>query len=147
MIQLYILSIICNVGAGYLLVTGAKRGGRDAADPASPAIDSIEDSLKFSLKNETFRLILGLLTGITGVLKFLSTIDGNFPVFGDFIPALAGLSTGLILVFDFYQAHTNVESEETRRLGGFLEKNRVIFGFFAIAAAFFHFLLPNALLL
>jgi hypothetical protein len=148
MIQVYFLSILFNAVTGFLLISDSTLGQKTIdKDEGDSVLKSMEETLHLSAGSATFRLILGALTFLTGLLKLLLTMDGRFPVFGDLIPALAGLSTGLILLFDFYKSHTDMESEKVTRINVFIEKNKIIFGGFAVAAALLHFVFPSALLL
>jgi hypothetical protein len=139
MIQFYFLSIFFNALTGYILITGASGDGDAGA--------SLESDLGLSVHGETFRLILGILTMVTGLLKLLSSVQGDVPVIGDLIPALVGLFAGFILVFSFYRNRASLESEEAEKIEGFLLKNRKWVGFIAVAAAALHFMFPLVILL
>ncbi|MDR1251032.1 MAG: hypothetical protein LBK62_02585 [Treponema sp.] len=141
MIQLYFASILCNGLTAYILITGdTEEGG-----------SSIESSLRFSLYNPTFRLILGILCALIGVLKLLSPSMDTMPILGDFIPALAGLAAGFMLIFGYYREYATVGSIEPEgkldRLGGAFLKYKKGAGFILLAAAVLHFLFPQALFL
>ncbi|MDR2186136.1 MAG: hypothetical protein LBO80_10820 [Treponema sp.] len=129
MVQIYFLSVFFNVLAGYVLVTG---GVEEGTDP--------EAKFRFSINNGTFRLILGALTGITGLLKLLSPVQGDVPVAGDLLSALAGLAAGLILVFDFYRSRSSLVPEPLERAELLLSRGRKWIGFAVIAAAILHFM-------
>jgi hypothetical protein len=101
----------------------------------------------FSLNNETIRLVLGVLTLVSGLLKLLSSIQGDIPVIGDLGPAVFGLLAGFILVFDYYHTKTSVESEKSELVERILLKNKRWIGFVAIASAIVHFLFPSVLFL
>jgi len=135
MLQFYFLSIALNALAGYMLFTGDND-------------DILEFKSGFSLKDETFRLIVGILSAITGLLKILSAIDGDVPVVGDLFPALTGLLCGFILIFDYYRGNSSlVVSENSKKVNQLILKNRKIIGIIAIIAAVLHFLFPKVLLL
>jgi cytochrome c biogenesis protein CcdA len=136
MIQIYFLSIFLNVLAGYVLVIG---GEGEKADS--------EAKFRFSINNETFRLILGALTVVTGLLKLLSPVQGDVPVAGDLFSVLAGLAAGLILIFDFYRSRSSLVPERLEKAGNFLSKGRKGIGFAVIAAAVLHFMFPAVPLL
>jgi hypothetical protein len=136
MIQFYFLSILLNGLVGYMLVS--------EKEPAAP---SIADGLGFSLQNETLRLVLGILTMLTGLLKLLSAVPGDLVVIGDLIPALVGFTTGFSLVFEYYRGHSGIESKRTDKLEGFLTRNKKRIGFVALVSAALHFLFPSVLLL
>jgi hypothetical protein len=135
MIQFYFLSILFNVAAGYLLTVEDEDDG------------VIETGLRLSANSETFRLILGVLTMVVGLLKLLSPTQGDIPIVGDLVPALLGLFSGFVLVFLYYRNKTSIESEKVDHLGRILSKNKRWLGFIAIASAALHFLFPSVLFL
>lgn len=136
MIQFYFLSIIFNAAAGYCLITGGDDGNA-----------AMETSLLSSIQNETFRLILGILAGVTGLLKLLSSVQGDIPVVGDLLPALVGFLTGFILLFEYYRSRAAITSELSEKIEGLLGKNKRWIGFLALASAGLHFLFPTVLFL
>jgi len=133
MIQFYFLSIICNVLAGYALITDTE------------ATSSILDGIRSYVLDETFRLVLGVLTMVVGFFKILSVIRGDIPVIGDIFPAAAGIVAGFSLLFEFYKSRSSVIDEQTEKIVGFLSGNRKWVGYGAIAAAAAHFLFPTVL--
>jgi hypothetical protein len=127
------------VAAGFFLVSESldttEKGESFSKHPAVPAF----------LKNESLRLILGVLSMVMGLLKILSSRD--IPVIGDLFPAAAGLVAGFVLVFDFYRNQSVLEEDQTVNAGRFLLNHKKAVGFAAIAAAALHFLFPSVLLL
>jgi hypothetical protein len=136
MIQFYFLSILFNAAAGFILVT-----------EGTEKENSIETGLKISMGNETFRLVLGILTMVTGLLKLLSSVPGDLPVIGDLIPAAVGLAAGFILVFDYYRKRSTLDDDAVTPLAQIVSKNRKWIGFALLLAAALHFLFPQVLLL
>jgi hypothetical protein len=136
MIQFYFLSILFNALAGYAL---AKNTGDDAVN--------LDTGFRFSLNNETCRFILGAATILTGLLKILSSVQGDVPVIGDIVPALAGFLAGFVLVFEYYRSHSTIEPEHTEKIEQVLIHNKKWVGFFALTAAVLHFFLPSVLFL
>lgn len=135
MIQFYFLSIVLNALSGYLLISGDDGG-------------VLEFKSGFSVKDETFRLVVGILSAITGLLKILSAVEGDVRVIGDLIPALTGLLSGFILIFEYYGNRSLAEdSEKPERFGRILVRNKKIIGVAALIAAVLHFLFPRVLLL
>jgi hypothetical protein len=134
MIQFYFLSIFLNVLAGYILITGEEG-------------ISFEIRPGFSLRDGTVRLVLGILAMVTGILKLLSSVEGDMPVLGDLVPAAAGFGAGFVLAFDYYRSHAALDNEKGESVGRMLLKNRKIIGIIAVAAAVLHFLFPTVLLL
>jgi hypothetical protein len=136
MIQFYFLSVLFNALTGYILGIEQKEDE-----------DSLEEGIKFSFRNGTFRLVLGVLTMITGLLKLLSSTRGDIPVIGDIIPAIAGLGAGFILVFEYYNTRSALNTEKSENFVRFLENNKRWMGFIAMASAALHFLFPSVLFL
>jgi hypothetical protein len=136
MIQFYFLSVLLNAAAGFVLFSNSGEGERSA----------IEDEIHFSLQNETFRLILGVLCAITGLLKLLSPVEGDIPVIGDLVPAVAGLAAGFVLLFDYYHGRSFIE-EGDGKMKAVITVNRRWIGFAVMAASVLHFFVPGVLLL
>jgi len=142
MIQLYFLSILCNGAAGYILFSGNEG---DAEKP------------KNFINTPTFTLILGILSAIVGILKLLSPIPSNINstrgvlIFGDLIPAAAGITAGLVLIFGLYRKEGGeaeyAETSSLNRLGANLLTFRRPLGLILIAAAVVHFVFGGILFL
>jgi len=135
MLQFYFLSIALNVLAGYILISGDENG-------------VLEFKGSFSLKDETFKFVVGILSVVTGLLKILSPIEGDIPVVGDLIPAITGLVCGFILIFEYYRNRSSLDaSEHTEKVDRILVSNKKIIGVAALIVAVLHFLFPKVLLL
>jgi len=140
MLQFYFLSIVLNALAGLSLVSKDE--------------DEIP-GVKFSFKNENYKLWLGILTAVLGVLKILSSVEGDVPVVGDLVPALAGILAGLALIIEHQQrksadftSFSSLEEEgDTLKKFSLLTANKKIIGIVALIAAALHFLFPKVLLL
>jgi hypothetical protein len=136
MIQLYFLSILCNGLSGFILFAGKEE-------------ESVEGNALFSINNPMFHLVLGILSAVTGVLKLLSPTMDGIPILGDLIPAAAGVTAGLLLIFGMYRQSTaSPESKgELDRIGFNLLRFRKTFGLGLMIVALIHFLFPQALFL
>ena len=137
MIQLYFLSIVFNGFAGFLFLFG-DLGGNDSA----------EDNKKYSFLSVGFRLIIGILTGIIGILKLLSPYEG-IAILGDLLPALAGAAAGFMLIYGFYRersSHVDDEEKINRFGETFLQYKKAI-GVALLVSALLHFLFAKALFL
>jgi len=139
MIQLYLLSIILNGLIGFLLILG------DTMEDSAPG-----KGFKFFLSSWGFRLVLGILAAITGVLKLLSPISNTTPILGDLFPALAGLAAGFTLIFGFYREYS-AKSGGTEgtldRIGDAFLQNKKTVGISLLVISVLHFLFPTALFL
>ena len=141
--QLYFMSVVLNGIIGFLFIFG------DTGEN-----DSVEKNMKFSFFSGGFRLILGISAALIGFLKlFLPYKDfssgSGIPILGDFLPALAGIAAGFMLLFDFYREHsTKFENDnDFDRIGNTFLRNKKIAGFVLVAVALLHFIFPQALLL
>ena len=136
MIQFYFLSIFFNVLAGLALILENEK-------------DALEIRPGLSLKDETVRLILGILCIATGVLKILSPIEGDVLILGDLVPAVIGIASGLILVIENYKNRSSVAQapQEKTAFNTVLVQNKKIIGYAAIVVAILHFLFPKVLFL
>jgi hypothetical protein len=135
MLQFYFLSVVLNALAGYVLLKG---------DEDSPIVFKSG----FSLKNETFRLVLGIASALVGLMKLLSVVEGDVPVIGDLFPSLAGFLAGFVLIFEYYRGRASVEiTDRVEKVDRLLIANKKVIGVAAIAASVLHFLFPRVLLL
>jgi hypothetical protein len=139
MAPFYFLSILLNAALGYILAFNQEETGE-------------EETLSFSLNNRVFRLVLGALSMVTGVLKLLSPMyvpggSQQLPVLGDLFPALCNLAGGFILVFEYYRSKTTISTEASVRLEELIAKNRKLAGFVCLGAALFHLVFSSVLFL
>jgi len=136
MLQLYFLSILCNGIIGYLFVYG------DAYES-----ESGEDGLRSSAFGGGFRLIIGIVSIITGFLKLLLPV--RVPILGDLLPAAMGVIAGFMLLYGFYSDNgsRNGGTGKLDRIGSVLLQHRKPIGFVCMVVAALHFLVPRALFL
>ena len=138
MVQLYFLSILCNGLAGYVLFAGS---------------DNLSESSNPPMNISTAHLVLGILCAVSGVLKLLSPMPLSLEsgsviiILGDFIPALAGLAAGLMLIFGIYRQDMSAKAGELDRLGVSLLAFRKPIGMGLVVTAVVHFLFPYVLFL
>ncbi|MCL2374085.1 MAG: hypothetical protein FWC65_02430 [Treponema sp.] len=136
MLQFYFLSIAMNALAGYILLKGDDDDGLVVFKGG------------FSFKNDTFRLVVGIVAALTGLMKILSVIEGDVPVIGDLFPAMAGLLAGFLLIFEYYRTRASAEAVDgVDKIDRLLVANKKVIGGAAIVAAVLHFLFPTVLLL
>jgi len=136
MIQLYVLSILCNGLAGYVLFIDN---------------DSMNEKTKFFLSGPTLTLVLGILCTVTGVLKLISPIPNvssmkAIIILGDLVPALSGIVAGLLLIFGIYRQSMSAKSGELDRLGVSLLAFRKPIGLGLIVVAIVHFIFADRIL-
>jgi len=135
MLQFYFLSVLLNALAGYILFTGDDNG-------------ALEFKGNFSLKDETVKFIIGILSVVTGLLKLLSPIEGDIPIIGDLIPGILNFLCGFVLIFEYYRSRSSLEdTARTEKIDRILLGNRKIIGMAGLIGAALHFIFPKVLLL
>ena len=124
MLQFYFLSVFFNLIAGFVLVNDKK--------------NIIELAI---LKEKTFRLILGILCAVTGVIKLFVVVHSSAVIVGDFLPVVAGIAGGLSLMIQ----------EENEKFPEWFKNifiaNKFIVGIVCLGVAVLHFVFPGALFL
>lgn len=124
MLQFYFLSVFFNLIAGFVLVNDKK----EILDLAV-------------LRDKTFRIVLGAVCAVTGVIKLFVVVHTNAVIVGDLLPAVAGMVAGLCLVI---QDNQEKLPEWFNRI---FMTNKLIVGFVCLGIALLHFVFPGALFL
>ena len=137
MLQFYFLSILLNTVTGLVLLFTDRNETELVSEGKVPAI----------VHDETFRLVLGVLTSVTGFFKLLTAVRGDVPVIGDLFPALAGLAGGFTLLYEFYKTRSTIEQENLHPIIQKIVSSKRYVGVACIFAACFHFLFPTILFL
>ncbi len=137
MYQIYALSIITLLLAGIAV-----------------SIDGIASRLRLDLifnvnglEQPAFRVVLGGITFIVGFLKLLSPAPGDLLIIGDLLPALSGMSLGVILLLLYYRDRSNVSTGFVDSLDRVFIRNKNLFGGVGMAVALVHFFLQRVTLL
>ena len=124
MLQFYFLSVFFTLITGFVLINDTK--------------NLIELPL---FKERVFRIVLGALSSVTGVIKLFVVVHTSAVIVGDFIPAAAGIAGGVVLMIQ----------EDNEKLPEWFRKifitNKFIVGIVCLAAALLHFVFPGALFL
>lgn len=135
--QIYALSIITLLLAGIAV-----------------SIDGIASRLRLDsifnvngLEQPAFRVVLGGITFIVGFLKLLSPAPGDLLIIGDLLPALSGMSLGVILLLLYYRDRSNVSTTFIDSLDRVFIRNKNLFGGAGMAVALVHFFLQRVTLL
>ena len=124
MLQFYFLSVFFNLFTGFVLFNEKKQ--------------IIELSV---LQDKAFRIVLGVLTGLTGVIKLFVVVKTSVVILGDFIPAIVGIAGGITL---FLQGDNERMPEWFNKI---FVTNKFIVGIACLAAALLHFVFPGAMFL
>lgn len=134
MLQFYFFSILFNTLTGISLITLKKKNGEPL----------VEKPIEL-FENSNFKLILGILTGFTGLMKLLSVVPNDIPVFGDFIPFIAGILGSAVLLFDYNAEKNTVSISIPPAIETILVKGKVFVGYFCILAGVLHLLFPKVI--
>lgn len=137
MYQLYFLAVALNVISGIVLAFDKEGEGFSISSIFSEGL----------ISHPAFKVSLGLSTFLVGFLKLIWVFEGDTPVFGDFLPALAGLLAGFTLVLSYYSDRSDVGSEMIDKLESVFLQNATIIGLAAMITSGLHFLFAGAILL
>lgn len=131
MIQFYFMSILLNLLIGFVLVFFSNNA----------LVESSYEKTSF-FESKTFRIIVGGLALLTGILKLFFPMNG-IVILGDFIPAICGIVGGFCILLDFYVSTTTLtfhqESDFVKIIFGIRKYIGVCLMFFAVL----HFLFPK----
>ncbi len=168
MAQFYFLSILFNIIAGLILIYGRDLTCFDAVEsddnddlsfdessaigdddfgvseeaPKVKAADKISDIGLFN--NQTFRLVVGILSVFVALMKLLSSMDT--PFVGDLLPAVAGFLCGFSLLLEFYIVSSGEDNIPENVKSIFIDSRKYI-GIACLAVGVLHFVLPRILFL
>jgi hypothetical protein len=140
MLQFYLLSVVLNICSGFALYSEKLEDGKDKTN-------DVLVSLKQVFRDSTLRLVLGILTSITGFFKLVSVTPGDVPIVGDLVPALAGLALGFILLLEFSRGKSTAPANPQSKLDLIFLHNRTTFGIIGMIVGFVHFLFASVLFL
>jgi len=173
-LQFYFLSVLLNIIAGLVFLYGSKEDSLDSAssdfsgdifsDDNNNGSDSDEKSSETNgtknengkksrnleipfLEDSSFRLVLGILMVLTGLMKLLSPIQYDVPVVGDLIPSLAGIAGGISILLEWYKNKSTLALSLPEVLEKLFVDGRKYLGIFCIAAGVLHFIFPRVLFL
>jgi len=137
MYQIYLLSVLTNLIAGVAL-----------------SIEGMDEKLHLTsvfnrdlFENTGFRVGLGIITLVVGILQILSVPEGDVPVVGDLLPALSGVILGVILLLEYYRGRSEVSSPTVDALDNVFGKNSAVFGTLGMVIAVVHFIFNRVLFL
>jgi hypothetical protein len=140
MVQFYFLSVFCNLVTGVVLFFSV-----------SDRMDGIAGTGTRTLsENNTFLLVMGILSAIVGLLKLfivMKGIRGGIVIFGDLLPSLGGLFGGFTLLLQYYQRKTSDEFSIHNPVLSLILSSGKYTGAALILIAVLHFFFPTALFL
>jgi hypothetical protein len=133
MLQLYVLSVCCDVLAGFILVNNftSDSVGAEGSD--------------FAVQIDVCRFVLGIVSLLTGLLVLISPIEGSPPFAGDLVPALAALLAGALLVYEYFSTGDEDVKGGVGALIYILRANQKGIGYICLLSGILHFLFPRVL--
>lgn len=146
MLQFYFLSILLNLMVGLLLVFSDSGEGEES-DLDDVINDSFQNRFLAVFDNRNFRLIVGILCVLVGLMKLLSVTQGDVPVVGDLLPALAGIAGGFCVLLAFYQESSSIDITSMPVIESIFIGGKKYIGIFCLVAGILHFIFPKVLLL
>ena len=134
--QIYLVSVVVNLLAGITLA--------HAFLESRLPLSTVFNGELFERPQYWFGL--GAVSFITGFLKLISA-QGDMPVIGDLLPAVAGLVMGLTLLVQFYRHRNETVPHPVETLEKVFVANKTAVGIGGAVVALVHFLFPHILFL
>ena len=111
MFQLYLLTVLTNILAGLAL----------AGSFLTERFERFADYTDF-MSNTIYRVILGVVTLLVGLINLFNTYPGDIPVLGDLFPSLSGIVAGTLLIVAFVNKRRVDNANKASDLAEKLEK-------------------------
>lgn len=155
MAQFYFLSVLLNIIAGLIFVYGKEFSIKDdnlnpedgeEKNPSGKQTESFFGAMT-CFDSSSFRLVVGVLSLLVGLMKILSVFRNDVPVVGDLIPALAGLLGGTALLLEYFVNNAKQKIVLPRIAQKIFIGGRKYIGVFCLVAGLLHFIFPQVILL
>jgi hypothetical protein len=131
MMQFYFLTVFLNGLCGFSLVAASLKG-------KGPAVSA----LKTLVGLHGYRLVVGILTALWGILSVANVTPYDTPVIGDLFPAVSGFLSGVSLVASVYRDEVG-----TNLIDRLLVGPSVLYGVIAMVSSVLHLVLPYVIIL
>ena len=153
MLQFYFLSILLNLVTGLVLFCEKDQvkddflgGDFTFAEDKEAEVGASNPILGF-MESKNFKLVLGVLGVLVGLLKLLSVVQNDVPVIGDLFPAVAGLMGGFCVLLQFYMETNSIDYAPNGLLQSIFVENHRTIGICCLVVATLHFVFPKVLFL
>lgn len=136
MLQIYFLTVLTNIVAGLTI--------------SAPFLSTkIEKFSVFSekMENRMYRVILGVITFITGLFALLNLSSSSIAIVGDLIPSITAISMGIILIIFYFFNEDEDSGNLVKTVKSLSGKYGDIIGIAGIIVGLIHFFIPTALFL
>ncbi|MBO5123756.1 MAG: hypothetical protein J6C11_01380 [Spirochaetaceae bacterium] len=147
MLQFYFLSILLNLVTGLVLFCETDRAQDDFSFSSEPEETSSGNPILDLMESKNFKLVLGVLSVLVGLLKLLSVVQDGVPVVGDLLPAVAGLVGGFCVLLQFYMETNSIDYAPNGLIQKLFVDSRRTIGICCLVVATLHFVFPRAIFL
>lgn len=147
MLQFYFLSILLNLVTGLVLFCEKDRTQDDFGFSSEPEETSSGNPILDLMESKNFKLVLGVLSVLVGLLKLLSVVQDGVPVVGDLLPAVAGLVGGFCVLLQFYMETNSIDYVPNGLIQKLFVDSRRTIGICCLVVATLHFVFPRAIFL
>ena len=100
----------------------------------------------FPGKEKVVKLVIGIATVFTGVMKFVFVVQPDWVILGDFLPAIVGIVGGVCYIIECC-SEQNAEGASSRKMLPFFEtlfiKGKKYIGIACMLIAVIHFIFPS----
>jgi uncharacterized membrane protein len=129
--QLWFIAVIVNFILGVIL----------AAEYLEDKVPGSKSLQSFMVDQPAARVIFGLLGLVVGFLKLFIHMGPkeHWVIFADFFPAVLSILAGLILLWEYYQDRTTVESDRVTQIGELVSQNKTLIGVLSVVFSIVHF--------
>lgn len=125
--QFYFLSVFFNLLVGVSLT-----------------FSSFEPAALFQGREKNYKMVVGIATVFTGLMKFIFVVQPDWVILGDFLPAVAGIIGGICYIIDGLKKE---DEEKINNMNPVIEKLFITWkkyvGIACIAVAVIHFIFPT----
>jgi hypothetical protein len=136
MFQLYLLTVLANILAGLTL----------SSTYFSEKFPQFSDFSGF-MSNQTYRLILAIISIIVGIANIFPTYEGDIVFFGELLPFIAGVTAGILLLVDFVSTRQDLNMGKTAEIADKVERISkpylTIVGIIVVIIGMVHALIPQ----
>lgn len=147
MLQFYFLSILLNLVTGLVLFCEKDKVQDDSGFSSEPEETSSGNPILDLMESRNFKLVLGVLSVLVGLMKLLSVVQDGVPVVGDLLPAVAGLVGGFCVLLQFYMETNSIDYAPNGLIQKLFVDSRRTIGICCLVVATLHFVFPRAIFL
>ncbi len=138
--QVYLLTVLTTILTGLAL----------ASDFLTQRFERYSEYTDF-MENSVYRIILGALTILVGVINLFPNYEGNVAVLGDLLPSLMGIAGGVLLIAGFLSKEKREEArkaaEIAEKVEQFSKPYLAVVGISSVLIGILHAILPKVIII